>query len=310
MGLMMAAPMLFSEIRKNMLMTWSGFSAVPMTETALYRLALDQISGVLLFLGPMIGFLSFIVVAVSIGQQGWIWSTEPLAPDWSRINPITGIGKLFSFQAAGELFKTLLKFIAIGGVTFLVIRRTLPVISVAIGAEPAEIWKIASQSIRRLTLESGIFIGLLGGADYLFQWWMVGRSLRMSRQEVKEEHKQTEGDPMIRARIRSVQKEMARKRMMADVPKADVVITNPTTLAVALVYRQGEMTAPKVVAKGAGFIAERIRETARLHGVPVIENKPVARLLFKTVKIGDPIPSKLYRAVAEILAYIYRLRRT
>jgi flagellar biosynthetic protein FlhB len=144
--------------------------------------------------------------------------------------------------------------------------------------------------------------------DYLFQFWSFERSIRMSRQELKEETKQTEGDPLIRSRIRSLQRSLARRRMMSDVPKADVVITNPTHLAVALMYRSETMGAPVVVAKGAGMIAEKIREIARMNQIPVLENKPLARTLFKGVHIGAPIPSNLYKAVAEILAYVYQLR--
>jgi flagellar biosynthetic protein FlhB len=153
-------------------------------------------------------------------------------------------------------------------------------------------------------------IAVLAAADYGYQRWEYDRSLRMSRQDIKNELKETEGDPLQRARIRALQRERATKRMMADVPTADVVVTNPTELAIAMVYRHGEMNAPKVVAKGAGFVAKRIRETAWRHGVPVLENKPLARALFKTTEVGEAIPSKLYRAAAEVLAYVYRIRRT
>jgi flagellar biosynthetic protein FlhB len=144
--------------------------------------------------------------------------------------------------------------------------------------------------------------------DYLYQRWEFEKGLRMSHQEVKDEYKQTEGNPVIKSRIRRIQREAARKRMMANVPKADVVITNPTHLAVAIRYDPEKMYAPTVVAKGAGFVAESIREIAAAHGVPVIENKPVAQLLYKTIDVDQAIPEDLYRAVAEILAYVYGLK--
>jgi flagellar biosynthetic protein FlhB len=154
---------------------------------------------------------------------------------------------------------------------------------------------------------TGTFV-LIAGADYLYQRYEWGRSLRMSIAEVKEEHRSSEGDPQIKSRVRSLQREMMKKRMMAEVPKADVVVTNPTHLAVALKYDTARPGAPIVVAKGSGYMAERIREVARQHGVSIVENKFVARTLYKLVEVGKEIPSDLYRAVAEILAFVYRAR--
>jgi flagellar biosynthetic protein FlhB len=148
----------------------------------------------------------------------------------------------------------------------------------------------------------------LAALDYAFQRWSYEKSLRMTKREVLEEYKQSEGDPLIKSRIRSIQREMARKRMMAEIPKADVVITNPTHLAVALRYERQEMTSPKVVAKGAGWIAEKIKEVAQAHGVPIVENKPLAQVLFKTVELGQMIPSSMYQMVAELLAHVYRMK--
>ncbi|MBI3803015.1 MAG: flagellar biosynthesis protein FlhB [Nitrospirae bacterium] len=307
-GFSMLGPMVVSEMQKMMVQTLGALSAAPMTETSLYQLATAHFSRTLWVLVPVMGLLALISLAAAFGQQGWVWSTTALSPDWSRLNPLKGFQKFLSIQAAAELIKTLIKFLAVGGLSYLLIRQALPALSVAIQSEPAQMPGLAGRMIYRFALTTGILIAFIGGADYLFQWWSMERSLRMSRQDIKDEMRQSEGDPMLRARVRSIQREMARKRMMADVPKADVVVTNPTHLAVALLYQHGKMSAPKVVAKGAGFVAERIRELARQNGVPVIENKPLARALFKTVKIGDPVPSKLYRAVAEILAYVYRLR--
>jgi flagellar biosynthetic protein FlhB len=308
LGFSITGPRVVSEMRKMMIQTWSALSSTPMTEASFYHLSMTLLTATLWLLIPIMGMLSAIVVAASFGQHGWVWSSSALTPDWSRMNPLSGMRKLFSLQALAEFIKTLIKFIALGALSYMAIRQALPTISTAMQAEPSQMPVIAGRTIFKLAMTTGLLIAALGGGDYLFQWWSLERSLRMSRQELKEEMRQSEGDPMIRARVRSAQKEIARKRMMAEVPKADVVVTNPTTLAVALLYQHGKMKAPKVVAKGAGFIAERIREIARQSGVPVIENKPLARALFKTVKIGDPIPSKLYRAVAEILAYVYRVR--
>jgi len=157
-------------------------------------------------------------------------------------------------------------------------------------------------------LKAVLIIGALAAIDYGFQRWQFREKMRMTKQELREEAKQTEGDPYVRGRIRAIQHEMARRRMMAEVPKADVVITNPIHLAVALRYDSAEMAAPTVIAKGAGIIAERIKEIARENGIAVIEDRPLAQMLFKTVEIGKAIPANLYQAVAEVLAYVYGLR--
>jgi flagellar biosynthetic protein FlhB len=159
-----------------------------------------------------------------------------------------------------------------------------------------------------LFLKTALVIFALAALDYIFQRWSFEKSLRMTKQEIREEFKQTEGDPLIKSRIRSVQRDLARKRMMAEVPKADVIITNPSHLAVALHYKVREMKAPKVLAKGAGLIAEKIKEIGQAHRIPTVENKPLAQILYKTVDVGETIPSALYQAVAEILAYVYRMK--
>jgi flagellar biosynthetic protein FlhB len=161
----------------------------------------------------------------------------------------------------------------------------------------------------RLLLRTILVMVVLAALDYAYQRWTYEKNLKMSKQEVKEELKQTEGDPIIRSRIRTVQRQLARQRMMAEVPKADVIITNPTHLAVALLYDRKTMEAPHVVAKGAGVIAQKIIEVGRSHQVPIVENKPLARMLYKAVDLGKGIPSSLYHAVADILAYVYQIKR-
>jgi flagellar biosynthetic protein FlhB len=153
-----------------------------------------------------------------------------------------------------------------------------------------------------------VMLIVLAIADYFFQKYRFTEQLKMTKQEVKEEFKETEGDPITKGRIRRIQREMARKRMMADVPTAEVVITNPTHYSVALSYKMESMDAPKVIAKGVGFLALKIRELAQEHGIPLVENKPLAQTLYKSVEIGEYIPSNLYKAVAEILAYIYKAK--
>ena len=170
------------------------------------------------------------------------------------------------------------------------------------------LWNFTAEVAFKIIFYVFLAMLVLSALDYLYQRWQYEESLKMTKQEVTDEHKQSEGDPKVKARIRSLQRQTAYHRMMAEVPKADVVITNPTHLAIALRFKSDEMPAPRVVAKGAGYIAERIRETAREHNVPIVENKPLAQTLFKMTELGDYIPVDLYRAVAEVLAYVYRLK--
>jgi flagellar biosynthetic protein FlhB len=241
-------------------------------------------------------------------QIGFIFSTETLAPKFEKIDPIKGFQRLFALRSLVELVKSLLKMAIVTVVVWFTLKDELqnmiPLMDESLGAILLYTGRI---SFKILITTCWILI-VLAILDYLYQRWEFEKGIRMSHQEVKDEYKQTEGNPVIKSRIRRIQREAARKRMMANVPKADVVITNPTHLAVAIRYDPEKMYAPTVVAKGAGFVAERIREIAAAHGVPVIENKPVAQLLYKTIDVDQAIPEDLYRAVAEILAYVYGLK--
>jgi flagellar biosynthetic protein FlhB len=241
-------------------------------------------------------------------QIGFIFSTETLAPKFEKIDPIKGFQRLFALRSLVELVKSLLKMAIVTVVVWFTLKDELqnmiPLMDESLGAILLYTGRI---SFKILITTCWILI-VLAILDYLYQRWEFEKGLRMSHQEVKDEYKQTEGNPVIKSRIRRIQREAARKRMMANVPKADVVITNPTHLAVAIRYDPEKMYAPTVVAKGAGFVAESIREIAAAHGVPVIENKPVAQLLYKTIDVDQAIPEDLYRAVAEILAYVYGLK--
>lgn len=308
-GLVGMGPMMVSRFQGLLTHTWDSFSRSPMTERSFYYLMTDEMTEVLLFLAPIMGALSLVgIVSLVIQQGGFLWTADPISPDWSRLSPLKGLQRIFSVPSLAELGKAVIKFLVLGYILYAAIRREWPHFMVLIQSEPASAAAETGKFAVRLALWSGLAVALLGAADYAFQWWEQERKLRMSRKELREELKELEGDPQLRSRVRSLQREMARRRMMADVPKADVVVTNPTTLAVALMYRQDDMQAPKVVAKGAGPIAEKIREIARQNGVPVMENKPLARALYSTVEIGELIPQKLYRAAAEVLAYVFRLR--
>ena len=242
-------------------------------------------------------------------QSGLVLAAEPLHVDFGRINPLTGLRRLFSLDAAGELVKAVLLLAGLGivGVSFL--SADLNQLAALSGFGAAEIFSYASRQGAELIAWTVGAIGALAGLDYLYQRWRTDAELRMSRQEIKEEMREQEGDPQHKGRLRNLRQKLSRRLMTAEVAKADVVITNPTHLAVALRYRMGESGAPRLLGKGAGFIAEKIRAIAREKGIPIVENKALARLLYQQVEVGREIPEKLYRAVAEVLAYVYRLRR-
>jgi flagellar biosynthetic protein FlhB len=241
-------------------------------------------------------------------QFGFIFSTEALQPDIAKLDPIRGFQRLFSLKSFVELIKSLIKLTVVGCVVYFTMKNELegliPLMDESVWGILAYIGKV----MFRIVITTAWVLIVLAILDYLYQRWEFEKGLKMSKQEVKDEFKQTEGDPLVKARIKRIQREQARRRMMANVPKADVVITNPIHLAIALEYDGKRMIAPKVVAKGAGVIAENIKDIAREHGVPVVENKPVAQLLYKMVNIDEFIPENLYRAVAEILAYVYSLK--
>jgi flagellar biosynthetic protein FlhB len=289
-------------------LNWSLAIAAPASPENLHHLFLTVMSSTLWILVPIVGFFGVIVVAASIGQYGLIFTGEGLTPNWGRIDPFAGFSRLFSLNALFEFGKTFFKFLVIGFVVYIVTKKEIPALLVSIQLAPNQILMDIARVVTRLLFFAGLVVAVIGAADYGFQWWEHEKKLRMTPQELKEEQRQTEGNPLVKARIRSIQRQMARKRMMTEVPKAAVVITNPTHLAIALSYDPSVMGAPRVVAKGAGFIAQKIREVAMAHGVPLIENKPLAQTLFKTVSLGGEIPSNLYRAVAEILVYVYKLR--
>ncbi|HNU73740.1 MAG: Flagellar biosynthetic protein FlhB [Deltaproteobacteria bacterium ADurb.BinA179] len=258
---------------------------------------------------PILVIFLAIGIASNILQFGFVFSGEPIVPKFSKLNPVTGFkNKFFSLKSLELLVKTIIILIVISWVAYRAIRREVPIFPPLIDCDlPVIVLTFFQSSMHLLWDFLWIFI-MVAVADYAFQRWQHTRDLMMTKQEVKEEYKQHEGDPMIRSRIRSIQMHMARRRMMKEVPKADVVITNPTHLAVALKYERGKMVAPVVLAKGAGHLAEKIREIARAGGIPVVEDKPLAQALYKTVEIGDVIPEEWYKAVAEILAYVYRLK--
>ncbi len=256
----------------------------------------------LLLLVLVVGFLS------SFLQIGWLFTTKPMAPDFSKLDPIQGLRRFVSIRSLVELLKSLAKILLVGWVAYRTVRPELASAALLINMEVGETLRFLGRVSGLVLLKSCGVLIFLAGVDFLFVRWEMEQKMKMTKQEQKEEFKETEGDPFLKARIRSLQTQMARRRMMAEVATADVVITNPTSLAVAIVYQRDRMAAPQVVAKGGDLVAARIREIAADNGVPLVENVPVARALFQ-VELGGAVPEELFLAVAEILAYVYNLKR-
>jgi flagellar biosynthetic protein FlhB len=267
------------------------------------------LEGVLLLL-PLAAAVVVVAIASNVMVSGWVFSTKALEPDFGKLNPLSGLARMFSWQSLVELVKAALKGMLIAGVAgWMIWRQRDGILSLA--AEPLDSAMAHFGQITLLTfLAAAAAYALIVVMDVPFQLWNYQRQMRMTKEEVRQERKEMEGDPQIKARIRSMQKEVARRRMMQQVPKADVVVTNPMHFAVAMKYDQQRMAAPQVIAKGSQLVAERIKEIARAHKVPVVEAPPLARALHRHVEVGDTIPGALFTAVAQVLAYVYQLNQS
>lgn len=285
------------------LMLWNGSheSAIGIFNSGVLQLAILLLPILVVFMA--VGLFSNVV------QVGFNVTGEPIIPKFSKLNPVTGFkNKFMSLRSLVQLVKSLVILLIFSLVAYRAIRRELPLFPPLLNCDISVISMTFFRAVMRLLWDALWMFILIAVADFAFQKWQHAQDLMMTKQEVKEEHKQSDGNPQIKSRIRSIQYQMARRRMFKAVPKATVVITNPTHLAIALQYERGKMIAPIVVAKGAGFVAEKIKEEARKHSVPIMENKPLAQALFKAADIGDYVPEELFRAVAEVLAYVYRLK--
>jgi flagellar biosynthetic protein FlhB len=280
----------------------AAFDSAVMNESAL-SLTVDAFT----LVGPI--FLAIIasIIATPFVMGGWIFSPKAFQLDFTRMDPVKGLGRMFSWQSIAELVKAILKALLIGGVLYWVVRHEQDRLF-ALLAQPIETGLTSFSQVLFFS-----FVALIGGLalivaiDVPFQLWQYHDRLKMTREELKKEARESEGDPQLKARIRSQQREMARSRMMSQVPKADVVVTNPTHFAIALKYDGASMGAPVVVAKGMNLIAGRIREIAAENQVPQLEAPPLARALYRHAEVGDQIPASLFAAVAEVMAWVYQM---
>ncbi len=276
--------------------------------TSIQQVLAEAINRYLMIMIPI--FLVALVLGVTsnLVQVGFLATTQNMTPQLNRLNPLEGLKKILSKKAAFEMVKALLKIVIITSVTFFFVRSRLDTLLKLINQSVEDSLHLFWMTMVTMGILVGVVFLLLAFFDYLFQRYEHKTSLKMSRREIKDEHKHLEGDPLVRSKIREKQRELARQRMLQDVPEADVVITNPTEIAVALVYREGRDPAPRVIAKGVEVLAQKIREIAEENDVPIIENKPVAQMLWKHTDIGEEIPGELYQAMAEIMAMVYRMR--
>jgi flagellar biosynthetic protein FlhB len=282
---------------------------ITLTRDALPRYA---VTGAL-WLGACVGP---IVIATVVGgllagtvQNRFQTASEALAPDWNRVNPVSGFQRLFSMRSAAPTAIAALKLGAVVALSYSELERVFrdPIFYTTV--DVARMAEFLAGAAFGIAVRVGLALAVVAALDYAYQYWRTNRDLMMTKEEVKEELKHSEGDPMMKARMRRRRAAASKRKMLAEVPKADVVVTNPTHLAVALRYDPKTMKAPRIVAKGSRLNALRIREIAQQHQVPIVENKPLARLMFKYGQVGGEIPAQLYQAVAEILAWVYRVNR-
>lgn len=256
---------------------------------------------------PILALLVLISVATLASQSGVVLAWKKMKPDISRVSPLAGAKRLFSMEAVVRLLLGLFKIALMIGVAYWSLPGVLTGIVASGGLPPPAAFQFASETVYRLALNMALVLLILGIVDYIFQRTKLTRSLRMTKQEVRDELKRMEGDPMLRQRRRQIQSKLAMQRLAQEVPKANVIVTNPTEFAVALQYDDATMPAPKLLAKGQDQLALRIRQIAQLNDIPIVQRPPLARALYAGVEIGEEVPEQYYKAVAEVMAYVYQL---
>jgi flagellar biosynthesis protein FlhB len=284
---------------------------IQLTAGNVHSFALQAVIAGLVTMGPILFGMMLIGATVNYLQVGFMFSPEILRPKFEKFNPLAGLKRiLFTKRSMVELAKNLLKLTIVGIVSYGVISHMMDDVMNLMDGDTTSVLTAFSGLALEVALKAGGAFLILAVLDYAYQRYEHEQSIKMTKEEVKEENKMMEGNPLIKSRVRSVQRQIAYKRMMHDVPNADVVVTNPTHLAVALQYDMKKMGAPTVTAKGAELIALRIKEIAREHNIPIVEDKPLARALYKSVKVGQEIPEQLFQTVAQLLAYIYKLKNS
>ncbi|MBU0639915.1 MAG: flagellar biosynthesis protein FlhB [Planctomycetes bacterium] len=261
-------------------------------------------------IGMLVPFLALLLILTAAGalvQSGLLLTWKKLQPDLKKVNPLQGIKRLVSPDSLARLGMGVLKMSLVGVVAYYSVLDEIELVVSSGSIAPRGILSLASHVAFTLGIRLGLLLLILAILDYFYQRWRHERSLRMTKQEVKDEMKRMEGDPLLKSRRRQIQANLAMQRIRMDVPKSDVVVTNPTEYAVALRYDEATMAAPRVMAKGQNLLALHIRQVAQQHGVPIVQRPPLARALYASADVGDEVPPQFYRAVAEVLAYVYQL---
>jgi flagellar biosynthetic protein FlhB len=272
----------------------------------LFLIGLRAMAFVLL---PIFGITFIAALAAEALQTGFVVALDPISPKLERVNPLEGLKRMFSMQGLVELVKSILKIVIVFYIAWYAAKDDLPFIMVLVESHPWQAVVLGGDIAYRIAMRVGLFYIAIALLDYFYKRWEYMRNLKMTRQEVKEEYKRLEGDPMVKQRMRDLQRQVAQQRMMSSVPQADVVVTNPTHLAVALKYEQAKMKAPVVLAKGERKIAEEIRRIAEAHEISIVQNETLARSIYRSTRVNQEVPSDLYQAIAEVLAYVYKIKR-
>ncbi len=290
--------------------TFGQVHAVQVNPGEMQKLLVSTVYSIAEILAPLLLLIMLGGVLANLIQTGGFkFSLHPLQPNFGKLNPLKGFARIFSKNSLGELVKSIFKVWIVSVVVYYTIKDHFDMLPALMEFSVGQILAFMGEVGLEIMIKVLLIMIVLAAADFSFQKFLYLENLKMTKQEVKDERKDTEGNPQVKQRIRTAQLQMARRRMMAAVPQADVVVTNPTHISVAIKYDNSRHEAPVVVAKGEGNVAFKIREIAREHNIPLVEDKPLARALNKTVDIGQYIPASLYKAVAEILAYVYKLKR-
>ncbi|MGZ0188553.1 MAG: flagellar biosynthesis protein FlhB [Alphaproteobacteria bacterium] len=282
--------------------------AMEITEESLPRILAATLGNVGMAIAPLAALFMVAAFGAGVIQNGFLFSAESLKPTLDKISPLAGIKRMFSMKSLAEFAKGILKLIIVGSIAAAVVMPEMLAVETLAGLAAGDLIDRIADIVAKLLLAVLSVMTAIAAADFLYQKYEHHKKLRMSRQDMKEEYKQSEGDPIIKQRLRQIRSERSRKRMIAEVPKADVVITNPTHFAVALKYDDMAMGAPIMLAKGVDKAALRIREVAKENGVPIVENPPLARALYASVGLEEQIPEEHYRAVAEVINYVWKLK--
>ncbi|MFH1374804.1 MAG: flagellar biosynthesis protein FlhB [bacterium] len=301
-------PHIGSQIKQLLRYTMANAPTIAVSDPTFIKIFGDNMLRFFTILVPLFAVMMAVAFAVNIVQVGFKVTPKAMEPKLEKLNLAKGIKRILSVKSLVTLIRDSLKLIIVGLVAYLAIKSDFESFFLLPDQTITQLAIAMSQLALLLALKIGLVIMVLAILDYVYQKYEFEKSIRMSKQELKDEYKDTDGSPQLKARVRQIQREMSRSRMMKAVPTADVVVTNPTEIAVALKYQPEKSTAPFVVAKGQRLLAQKIRDIATENDIPIVENKPLARSLFEMCEIGQIIPADLYRAVAEVLAYVYRLK--